>query len=129
MAAMALIARAGRRGVAVASRSQAQAQVQCRGNGNTMMMMMPARGVGAVRRMGVRKNKYCEEWNNLREDTHKTWTFDSSTTPRAIVAIPVTGLFFYSVFKAENEAVERKAVANGSHANRMIKPLKVLEAM
>ena len=73
---------------------------------------------------GVHKNKHCEEWNNLREDTHKTWTFNSFTTPRIIAAIPVFSVVMYSLIKREEEMIDAKAAASGTHENLTMKPAK-----
>ena len=73
---------------------------------------------------GVHKNKHCEEWNNLREDTHKTWTFNSFTTPRIIAAIPVFSVVMYSFIKREEEMIDAKAAASGTHENLTMKPAK-----
>ena len=84
---------------------------------------------GGVRSMGVHKNKYCEEWYNLRDDSYKAWKFDSDTTPRFIMAVPVTFIALYAVLKAENEKLEGIAIQNGTHDNRVIKPVKSLKVM
>mmetsp|Transcript_8432 Transcript_8432/g.10658 ORF Transcript_8432/g.10658 Transcript_8432/m.10658 type:complete len:95 (+) Transcript_8432:263-547(+) len=33
----------------------------------------------------LHKNKFCEEWNGVREDTHKTFTVDSSNAGRVVI--------------------------------------------
>jgi hypothetical protein len=75
----------------------------------------------------VHKNKYCEEWNNLREDTHKTWTFNSFTTPRIIAAIPVFSVVMYALFKREQEMLDKKAADTGSYENLTMKPAKKMK--
>ena len=77
--------------------------------------------------MGVHKNKHCEEWNNLREDTHKTWEFNSFTAPRVFLAIPVASVLMYTLFKRENEILDAKAAERGSHQNMTMKPAKKLK--
>ena len=85
------------------------------------------RGVRRSGAYGVHKNKYCEEWNNLREDTHKTWTFNSFTTPRIIAAIPVASVIMYTLFKREQEMLDAKAAKSGSQDNLTWKPAKKLK--
>ena len=77
--------------------------------------------------MGVKKNKHCEEWNNLREDTHKTWEFNAFTTPRVLLAIPVAGLFFHYVAKADLEIDDDLSVKENTRANRTTKACKKYE--
>ena len=74
--------------------------------------------------MGVHKNKHCEEWNNLREDTHKTWEFNSFTSPRIFLAIPVASVLMYSVIKREQTMLDDRAVESNSFENNTMKPAK-----
>ena len=100
-----------------------------RASGRVLPGLASPAGRGGVRSMGVHKNKYCEEWYNLRDDSYKAWKFDSSTTPRFIMAVPVSFIALYALFKAENEKLEDIAVQNGTHDNRVIKPVKTLKVL
>jgi hypothetical protein len=77
--------------------------------------------------MGVRKNGHIEQWNNLREDTHKTWTFNASTTPKAVFWLPVFCTAVYSLLKMEQKTMDRKAVEGKGRKNAFQLPPKKLE--
>ena len=91
---------------------------------SSIILFFSPRSVRRSGAYGVHKNKHCEEWNNLREDTHKTWTFNSFTTPRIIAAIPVFSVVMYSLIKREEEMIDAKAAASGTHENLTMKPAK-----
>lgn len=63
----------------------------------------------------------------MREDTHKTWTFNSFTTPRIIAAIPVASVVMYYLFKREQEILDAKAASSGSYENLTMKPAKKMK--